>query len=143
MPELLQVKLRNNIRNDAPLFCACYVMAFYFCFAAFSVQSRSVSHTPSQLTASDLKELKKKSGMLIDKGNGDNDLDEQEKMVLNVPKRVEYDRDLTTRQQQQATMQHERHHQNLQNQQQQQQQQRLGSAGRRTLGAFEVLDDKS
>ena len=83
--------------------------------------------------------------MLIDKGNGDNDLDEQEKMVLNVPKRVEYDRDLTTRQQQQATRQHEPHHQNLQNQQQQQQQQqqRLGSAGRRTLGAFEVLDDKS
>ena len=27
MPELLQVKLRNNIRNDAPLFCACYVKA--------------------------------------------------------------------------------------------------------------------
>ncbi len=82
--------------------------------------------------------------MLIDKGNSNNDLDEQEKMVLNDPKRVEYDRDLTTRQQQQATMQHERHRQNLQNQQkQQQQQQRLGSAGRRTLGAFEVLDDKS
>jgi hypothetical protein len=30
MPELLQVKLCNNIRNDAPLFCACYVMAFFF-----------------------------------------------------------------------------------------------------------------
>lgn len=35
MPELLQVKLCNNIRNDANLFCACYVMAFFFYLRRF------------------------------------------------------------------------------------------------------------
>ena len=121
------------------LFCAVLQGGFSLFFTAFLFYNHGVSHaTPLQLTASDLKELKNKSGMLTGEVESDNYVAELGQTDIDDAKRVEYVRDLTSRQEKQGT-QSQREHQIQQNKQEQ----RLGSAGRRTLGAFEVLGDKS
>jgi len=105
----------------------------------FFFYNHGVSHaTLLQLTASDLKELKNKSGMLTGEVESDNYVAELEQTDIDDAKRVEYVKNLTSRQEKQGTHS-QREHQKKQNKQEQ----RLGSAGRRTLGAFEVLGDKS